>query len=439
MKKYFIFFLLTLTYSTFIQAQQQINVPLDFNNWNKTTCGDWELNGDTLRVYGSSNRCGGAIETKAFYDLSNADVYIKWKVNGANQYMAVSSSVLGLSQGVALTTNHSYSSIVLDETKWCFTHLKINPSKSYLITISYDNYLDESGTLIDSSSHSIPENKWNIFVKKGKIFSSFGDNYGGVNCFLELAEVKLVNAVKIEEDSSNADTNYTFENGSLPQNFITHGFNWIISDSGYNSTKALYINSAPTENPVISLDISNARKVSFDVRYNSGYTWNPDRGAGFYIDSIGVISFDGSTEMCWHHFTWLLPDTSAHLIEWKIFPSSFPQNNAELWIDNISIYSNNITSVDEKNIKPTLFKLKQNYPNPFNLTTIIDYLIPQRSYVTIKVYNILGKKVGNLVNEEKQIGNYEAEFDGSNLSSGVYFYRMQAGDFMETKKLILLK
>lgn len=90
-------------------------------------------------------------------------------------------------------------------------------------------------------------------------------------------------------------------------------------------------------------------------------------------------------------------------------------------------------------IIPKGFQLFQNYPNPFNPITTIIYSIPNTSFVTLKVYDMLGKEIATLVNEEKIIGNYEIKFDGRNLSSGVYFYRMSAGKFVETKKLMLLK
>lgn len=88
---------------------------------------------------------------------------------------------------------------------------------------------------------------------------------------------------------------------------------------------------------------------------------------------------------------------------------------------------------------PTEFRLDQNYPNPFNPLTTMQYLIPQVSHVTIKVYDIIGKEIKTLVNEEKLAGKYVVQFDGSNFSSGVYFYQMRAGEFIDTKKFILLK
>lgn len=89
---------------------------------------------------------------------------------------------------------------------------------------------------------------------------------------------------------------------------------------------------------------------------------------------------------------------------------------------------------------PDNFKLYQNYPNPFNPTTTIEFDIPEQSKVVLKVYNILGQVVTTLLNEERRAGIHEVTFDGSRLSSGVYFYRIQAGNnFAETKKLLLLK
>jgi hypothetical protein len=108
-----------------------------------------------------------------------------------------------------------------------------------------------------------------------------------------------------------------------------------------------------------------------------------------------------------------------------------------------------ITSIEDDNQLPTVFSLEQNFPNPFNPRTTINYQIPELSFVTLKVYDVLGKEVATLVSDEKSIGNYEIKFDASLLSgsvsakggyaSGVYFYQIKAGDFVETKKMVLMK
>ena len=88
---------------------------------------------------------------------------------------------------------------------------------------------------------------------------------------------------------------------------------------------------------------------------------------------------------------------------------------------------------------PTQFKLNQNYPNPFNPTTKIVYHIPENADVTIKVYDMLGKEITTLVEEYGEAGRYEVEFDATGLPSGMYLYRIQAGNFTDTKMMILLR
>jgi Secretion system C-terminal sorting domain len=85
------------------------------------------------------------------------------------------------------------------------------------------------------------------------------------------------------------------------------------------------------------------------------------------------------------------------------------------------------------------YKLDQNYPNPFNSSTIIDYSVRNYSQVSIKVYDILGKEVSTLINTEKPAGRYSIEFNAAKLVSGIYFYRMQSGNFISTRKFILMK
>jgi hypothetical protein len=89
--------------------------------------------------------------------------------------------------------------------------------------------------------------------------------------------------------------------------------------------------------------------------------------------------------------------------------------------------------------QPVAYRLVQNYPNPFNPATRIRYTLPERSAVTLKVFNVLGQQVGTLVNEVQEQGNYVALFDAKGLASGVYYYRLEAGDFTQTMKMLLMK
>ena len=88
---------------------------------------------------------------------------------------------------------------------------------------------------------------------------------------------------------------------------------------------------------------------------------------------------------------------------------------------------------------PTSFKLYQNYPNPFNPSTNIKFNVESSKFIKLTVFDMIGKEVTLLVNEKLQPGTYEVTFDGSSLSSGIYFYQLKTENFIETKKLILLK
>lgn len=92
-----------------------------------------------------------------------------------------------------------------------------------------------------------------------------------------------------------------------------------------------------------------------------------------------------------------------------------------------------------ENIAPGNFELKQNYPNPFNPSTIIQYAIGSQQFVVLKVYDVLGEEMATLVNEEKSAGTYEIMYNAQVLTSGVYFYTLEAGSFIETKKMIFLR
>ncbi|MBK7632779.1 MAG: T9SS type A sorting domain-containing protein [Ignavibacteriales bacterium] len=153
----------------------------------------------------------------------------------------------------------------------------------------------------------------------------------------------------------------------------------------------------------------------------------------------------GNLFSCWYH-TW-------DGVSW--IPTDFPSGRGWGWYSiydsagNIYryqgynftlLYKIIVTGVmnEGSNIVAT-YSLSQNYPNPFNPTTKIQFSIPKSNKVVIKVFDILGTEIETVVNKEKPVGTYELNWNASNLPSGVYFYQLRAGNFVQTRKMILLK
>ena len=180
-------------------------------------------------------------------------------------------------------------------------------------------------------------------------------------------------------------------------------------------------------------------------------------------DSGRIYNYSVSISSDHNNWTTIIPQkTSASNEEWTIDEFSavnaryvrvnFISNNQSTWAGlwEGEIWGTSATVIDpSENNSPNGFALSQNFPNPFNPSTTIEYTIPVSSFVTLKVYDILGNEVANLVNEYKNEGSYKVNFSTSggatsgvdiyNLPSGIYFYRLQAGSLMDTKKMILLK
>lgn len=143
--------------------------------------------------------------------------------------------------------------------------------------------------------------------------------------------------------------------------------------------------------------------------------------------SIGFIKGNGTTN---HPSKYIFNDNKLNAGTYKYRLKQTDYNN------NITIYNlpgNVIIKV------PAEFILSQSYPNPSNPKSKIDYQVPSNGLVTIKVYDLIGREVVTLVNEYKQAGYYSTEFDGSNLASGVYIYRLKTSSFSDSKKIVLLK
>jgi hypothetical protein len=177
-------------------------------------------------------------------------------------------------------------------------------------------------------------------------------------------------------------------------------------------------------------------------------------GTGWqYIELQTPFYWDGQQnlliEICYDNTSWTsnssVNSTAASGMTWhnhldNSTGCSLTGGSAQATRPNICMQMNMVVGNKTASSEiPTVFSLAQNYPNPFNPVTAIKYTVPKQNLVKLVIYDIIGREVATLVNEVKQPGNYSVSFDASNFASGVYFYRMVAGDFTDVKKMVLIK
>ena len=236
------------------------------------------------------------------------------------------------------------------------------------------------------------------------------------------------------------------ENGGPPvEEYVPtpYTFTWLF----YTATGAF---SPDLENPPYYVDFPLDSMGNFiDSVFSRWQLHNPVRlAANLAPNSDLSIYFDCGTqdELLIYPFNTGFADSLDLLGIDYIFESFNGSHSSEL-LNRVPIALRFLDSVmnsptgiiDEQKNNVVSFILSQNYPNPFNPTTNIKYSIPKQSYVTLKVYDVLGNEVVTLVNGVKRIGNFEVTWYANNLASGIYFYQLKAGEFVKTKKMILLK
>ena len=205
--------------------------------------------------------------------------------------------------------------------------------------------------------------------------------------------------------STNIDSATIVSGIMFPNQYLTKGYsslgpwgNQIIQDSVLSVTETVSSSAGTFNN---CLEIS---ETHFDSTGTAVF-----REFQYYAYRIGMVKNVRT-----------LPDSQAHT-------------------DELIGYSPTRVNDGAVNQTPQEFSLSQNFPNPFNPETVIRYQLPKNSYVTLKVYTLLGKEITTLVSKELPAGSYSTEWNASSMPSGIYFYRLQAGNFVETKKLIVLK
>jgi hypothetical protein len=174
-----------------------------------------------------------------------------------------------------------------------------------------------------------------------------------------------------------------------------------------------------------------------DIAVSSG-TLGIGTSTGIKISSGEVVHSSKFTGTTTKTFTYTAPNTAGTV---TMAVTGAAGTNPPTWNHgtSLTITINPATGIIKTGELVTNYNLAQNFPNPFNPVTKINYSIPKSSNVTLYIYDILGQKVASLVNEKQESGSYSVEFDASKLTSGVYYYKIEAGEYTSVKKMTLVK
>jgi hypothetical protein len=213
----------------------------------------------------------------------------------------------------------------------------------------------------------------------------------------------IVNAISID-GTSNPDSALIVDFNYFPNEFLTPGysrtynFDKLTKDSVVSVTETVTVPAGTFNNCIVILETQ--------------------------FDSTGIIDFQE-----YHYYAYGVGEVK------KV--RTIPNDHAHT--DVLMSYVVSGVNDEVSNQTPDNYLLSQNYPNPFNPSTVIKYQLPVEGNVTLKVFDVLGNEVASLLNEYQTEGSYDIQFDAGKLTSGIYFYQLQAGSFTETKKLLLLR
>jgi hypothetical protein len=330
-------------------------------------------------------------------------------------------------------------------------------------------------TFTDSDGKAVsPSVDFNAYAKGMISFTPVSKLTVGKTYIVKIGEnIGDVEGVKLQE---NLEVVFTVEeteynNGEVIDDFETAG-NWQTPQ-----------NSGSTEiDETTNFEISSSKKLNGSFAGKMNYSFNGNEGY-YKISRVNSVAVGSNSESMFG--IWIYGELSGNILEFwfkdsenNLFSKEIDTLNFTGWkmkdvkLSDISTGNLAFEGIGIKQIKsastsgtiyiddaqydfatpvenevnniPTKYSLEQNYPNPFNPSTVIKYSIPtdvrgEMQEVRLTVYDILGNEVATLVNENQKAGNYQVTFNAKNLSSGIYFYRLQSGNFVESKKMMLIK
>jgi hypothetical protein len=371
-----------------------------------------EIASHTMNHYDLTSLQWGDVndDSTLLYELYQSKIFIEQKIPSQkcislNYPFTLHNSVIDSAASLfyenGRTLGQVPNDLSLNEEEWY--GLKAKVVEFNLPRNSVDDDLDELYAFIDWTQNSIDNNKWGMIIIHdvvpfnsldsllGQIYEPIATEWLGWLCDWAAARS---NSKELWIETVGNITRYIKErDNSVSQ---------IISSS----------------NQLIEINVSDNLN---DAIYNyplSAYIKIPNTWEYVRTEQNGII--DTLTTM---------ETDSGKVVLAKVIPD----------FGNLKLTPITATAVDDENTNVKEFKLYQNYPNPFNPITTIDYTIAARQFVQLNIYDVLGSEISTLVNEVKEPGSYELQFDGSVLSSGIYLYVLKVGTFVETKKMVLLR
>ena len=307
---------------------------------------------------------------------------------------------------------HSYVACIKDgELKW-YTHIEGSTIKKLLLD-SENNIV--TFTQYDSRIYKINSTTGEIIWEKNVKNSTDYITY-----LYDIGVDQLNNIIAM---GNNSDLKGNIQIKKLSPSGVELWIKEYVSSNGLNDTPvALALDNSN------NIYITGSSVDSVNKNFNSYVLKFSDAGDLKWVYHIDSLNYEQL-----YLYSIILKDNSLYL------GGSLSDSNTLSNIFLMKLDQELNLNVNELYSNPYSFKLSQNYPNPFNPSTKINYQIPSFNHVILKVYDVLGKEITQLVNEEKPAGNYEVTLNASNLSSGIYFCRMQAGNYTQTRKMILLR
>lgn len=339
---------------------------------------------------------------------------------------------------------------------------------SYPSTLEWEDAIDESGI---SRYLIYADEEFYSYTRKNRFeFNKLGadeeltisivavDRAGNRSAFSE--NITVVGTEEPEDTTvvelgDNILTNSEFDNGTSGwtlQNF-SNGLasaSFTIDEngelSGENSAKVgIAINSGTNFHVLLEQKVDLTPGAEYQIQYQAKATsntqletWIQEQGGSFSY-ARETISLGLEAQTYSHTFNVPFNHSSGSNIYLKFMMGI--SGVTDIWIDSVSISDIQVVGIEDEydRILPEALALFQNYPNPFNPSTQISFKLRESGFTTLKVYNVLGMEVANLVSDYKTAGAYSVSFDGSNLSSGVYFYQLVSGSNVRIQKMLLLK